>query len=247
MREGRSLNGDYIAFFDSGVGGLTLLAECVRRYPQGRYLYYGDNANAPYGDKSEREIAERVRAAFARIRAFPVRAACIACNTVTAACIDALRAELPFPLVGTEPALRPAVLAARGGRVLLLATRATLRSARLRRLAASCAGAEIVPYCPADLAGEIERNIFDLSRVRLVLPRERFDAAVLGCTHYVWLRGRIAAALGCPVFDGNAGTADHLATIANIRSENLIKTNKNSPLFVGESAKINEKAFSLLI
>lgn len=238
---------DCIALFDSGVGGVTLLSECVRRYPQGRYLYYGDNLNAPYGGRSAREIMDLTRAAFAFLLPFPVRAACIACNTVTAVCIDELRKQLPFPLAGTEPALRPALRAVPGGRVLLLATRATLASARVRRLIASCKGAQIVPFCPEGLAGEIERNIFDLSRVKLSLPREKFDAAVLGCTHYVWLRERIAHALRCPVFDGNAGTADHLAAIANIRSENLKKTHKNRPVFVGAGAKINEKAFLQLI
>ncbi len=246
-REGRRVKEGFIALFDSGIGGLTLLAECVRRYPQGRYLYCGDNENAPYGGREEREILRLARAAFSRIRAFPVRAACIACNTVTAVCIDALRKELPFPVAGTEPALRPAVRAVPGGRVLLLATRATLNSGRVGRLIASCGGAEIVTFCPGGLAGEIERNIADLSRVRLTLPVGKFDAAVLGCTHYIWVRERIAAALDCPVFDGNTGTADHLATLANICSKNMKKTNKNSPLFIGNSAKSNKKAYSLLI
>ena len=148
------MDNGYIVFFDSGVGGLTLLAECARRFPGEDYLYYGDNANAPYGGRSGEEILSLVRAAFGGIcAAFPVRAAVISCNTATAVCIDALRAELPFPVVGVEPALRPAVRFAAGGEVLLLATRATLGSTRVGRLIASCGSAAIRPYCPGDLAG----------------------------------------------------------------------------------------------
>lgn len=236
----------YIALYDSGVGGLTLLAECVRRYPQADYLYYGDNDHAPYGQKSAEEILALSRQAFKELSHYPVRAACIACNTVTASCIDVLRTEFDFPIVGVEPALKPAVRAARGGRILLLATRATLESRRLSRLCSACMGAEVVPFCPGDLAGEIERNVSELSRVRLMLPAGKFDAAVLGCTHYIWVKERIANILGCPVFDGNAGTADHLAKIANMRSENCEKGAKNAPIFIGTAKNKNKSAFESL-
>ena len=261
------MDNGYIVFFDSGVGGLTLLAECARRFPGEDYLYYGDNANAPYGGRSGEEILSLVRAAFGGIcAAYPVRAAVIACNTATAVCIDALRAELPFPVVGVEPALRPAVRFAAGGEVLLLATRATLGSTRVGRLIASCGSAAIRPYCPGDLAGEIEKNIFRLSRVHPALPEGQFAAAVLGCTHYVWLKDRISSALRCPVFDGNAGAVSRLAQVAGLRPEGEMsgtadhrgdKTNvcsgkvqkmpEKRPFFAGSSAKKNEKAFYRLI
>ena len=241
------MQGGAIIFFDSGVGGLTLLRECARRLPGENFVYFGDNGNAPYGNRPEREIRSLVFRAFKMFARIPVRAAVIACNTVTALCADELRAAYPFPVVGVEPAVRPA--AARGGRVLLLATRATLSSGRVRRLvAANAAKAEIIPFCPARLAGEIEKNIFGLSAIRLQdhLPRGRFDAVVLGCTHYIFLRERIADFYKCPVFDGNTGTADHLAEILNICSQNCVNLGRKTPVFCGKFKKFNKNVYNML-
>ena len=238
-----------IVFFDSGVGGLTLLKEFLGRYPSAPCAYFGDNENAPYGNRSEGEIRRLAENAFGRIARLSPRAAVIACNTVTAECADALRRKYSFPIAGVEPAVRPAAAAAGKGRILLLATRGTLASARVRELIRRSRGESTVfPYCSARLAGEIERNIFDLSRVRLEshLPHGGYAAVVLGCTHYIFLRERIREFYHCPVFDGNAGTADHLANIVNIRSENMLKTAKNPPFFLGKAAKFNEAVYNSL-
>ena len=241
------MQGGAIVFFDSGVGGLTLLRECARRMPGENFVYFGDNGNAPYGNRPKSEIRAFAFRAFDMFARMPVRAAVIACNTVTALCADDLRAAYHFPVVGVEPAVRPA--AERGGKVLLLATRATLESGRVRRLIGACAGnAEIIPFCPARLAGEIEKNIFDLSAVRLEehLPRGRFDAVVLGCTHYIFLRERIAGFYKCSIFDGNAGTADHLTKILNICSQNWADFEQKSPVFCGKFKKFNENVYNIL-
>ena len=102
------MKGKYIAFFDSGVGGLSLLVACAERYPRERYLYFGDNANAPYGNRGAAEIRRLTQRAFERLARYPVAAAVIACNTVTAECVDFLREKYAFPIVGVEPAVRPA-------------------------------------------------------------------------------------------------------------------------------------------
>lgn len=240
---------DRIVFFDSGVGGITLLADFLRRYPSAACAYYGDNGNAPYGNRPEGEIRRLAESAFARIARLSPRAAVIACNTVTAECADLLRREFPFPIIGVEPAVRPAAAAVGEGRILLLATRATLAGARVRELIDRCGGGRVEPYCPARLAGDIEKNIFRLSRIRLAdhLPRGEYAAVVLGCTHYIFLRERIAAFYGCPAFDGNAGTADHLAHIVNICSKNMSETCKIEPIFMGEARKHNKKVYQALI
>ena len=240
------MGGGYIGFFDSGVGGITLLAEFCRRYPGERTVYLGDNANAPYGGRGEEEIYRLTRAALCRLaERFPLRAAVIACNTATAACIEALRAEFPFPLVGVEPALAPAAAAVPGGRVLLLCTPAALACARIGALVKNTRGVSVVCHAPAGLAADVEKNIFRLSRIDLSrhLPQGSFDAAVLGCTHYVFLRRRISSALRCPVFDGNLGTADHLAAVLNICSKNPQKRAKIAPIFTGEAKKKNKSVF----
>ena len=241
------MEGGSIVFFDSGVGGLTLLRECARCMPGENFVYFGDNENAPYGNRPVCEIRALAARAFKMFARMPVRAAVIACNTVTALCADGLRTAYPFPVVGVEPAVRPA--AERGGKVLLLATRATLSSERVRRLiAANAERAEIIPFCPPRLAGEIEKNIFFLSSVRLEehLPRGRFDSVVLGCTHYIYLRSRIADFYGCPVLDGNTGTADHLAKILNICSRNGGFLAQKPPIFCGNCGKFNEIVYNTL-
>ena len=114
----------YIAFFDSGIGGLTLLKECAQQLAGESFLYFGDNANAPYGNKSPEEIERLTLTAFGYLSRFPLKAAVLACNTVTAECAAALRARCPFPVLGVEPALKPAAKACKN--VLVLATRAPL-------------------------------------------------------------------------------------------------------------------------
>lgn len=237
----------FTAVFDSGVGGLTVLLACARRCPGERFGYFGDNGNAPYGNRTEQEIEALAFDAFARLARFPLKAAVVACNTVTAVCIEKLRAAFPFPIVGMEPAVRPAVAAAGGGEVLVLATRATLASARVKKLLAA-AGGRIDTFCPSALAGEIEHHISDLAAADVEgvlrgIPRGKYAAAVLGCTHYVFVRERIAQTLGCPVFDGNTGTADHLASILNICSKNTQKTPKNPPFFIGKAKNSNKSIY----
>lgn len=208
---------EYVAFFDSGVGGLTLLSAFCRVYPATPALYFGDNEHAPYGARSEAEIRRFALAAFEEIARFPVRAAVVACNTVTAVCIGELRRRFSFPVIGVEPALRPAARAARGGRLLLLCTRATFASERVRKLLADCPS-PVVVRCPSRLAAAVESHVSDLASLPVgeFLPPGRFAATVLGCTHYVWLRRAFAEVLGCPVFDGTEGTLRRLAAVAGL-------------------------------
>lgn len=233
-----------IGLFDSGVGGLALLAECVRRCPSERWIYLGDNGNAPYGNRTAEEIACLAGRAVERLARRRVRAVAIACNTVTAECADALRARFRFPIFGIEPALRPACKG--GGKVLLLATRATLASARVRALIrANADNAQITEFCPIGLAGDIEAHAPNVRAVDLSrhLPAGNFSAVVLGCTHYALVGDRIAAYYGCPVFDGIAGTADHLFRKMNICSENCKNRQKKSPIFLGRAKKTNKTTF----
>lgn len=261
----------YIVFFDSGIGGLTLLEECCRKLEGERLLYYGDNENAPYGNKSSRAIEALALNAFNYLSGFPVKAAVLACNTVTAECAEALRRRFSFPIVGVEPALKPA--AKRCKNVLVIATKATLSSRKFSGLCESVsADCRFTFHCPKDLAGEIESKIADLSQIDLArhLPRGDYDGAVLGCTHYIYLRREISAYLKCPVFDGNAGTADHLIDLL-ARSETLCtdfsnsgefeskgetvclyskddkKYRRNEIYFAGNSALKNKKVFHTLL
>ena len=132
-----------IAFFDSGIGGLTVLNDFLNYYTQLKrtenglsdiktVYYYGDNFRAPYGNLNETQIFSYVEEAFAEFDQLQVQAVVIACNTATAICIEELRRKYPFPIIGTEPAVLQA--AKEGGEILVLATRATSNSTRLKSL-----------------------------------------------------------------------------------------------------------------
>ena len=266
-KEGAAMQG-YIGFFDSGIGGLTLLSECAALLPGEKFVYLGDNARAPYGGRPEGEIRAFAAEAFGALSAYPLKAAVIACNTVTADAADRLRAVYPFPIVGVEPAVRPALLSG-ARRVLVLATKATLSSPRFAALCASCGGeGRVAAYAPDGLAGDIEKNIFRKGKVDLSshLPEVPCDAVVLGCTHYIFLKREIGDFYGCRVFDGNAGaarrlasllvseretgvflqnagTADHRTIKTNICSKKCKKSPKKSVVFLGKAKNKNKKVY----
>lgn len=229
-----------IAFFDSGIGGLTVLEECRKRLPQENLYYYGDNLRAPYGNLSLETIRSYVSSAFELFLTLRVKAAVIACNTVTAVCAEELRAKYPFPIIGAEPAILSA--ARRGGRVFVLTTRATYQSNRFQALcqkaSARFPSAEIFAFPCDALAGEIERRLSDKSYdFTQFLPKGKADAVVLGCTHYIYIKETIQNFYGCEVYDGNQGIAKRLQSV--LSSD---KRWDERPLFYNGDAKIGESA-----
>ncbi|MBQ3020083.1 MAG: aspartate/glutamate racemase family protein [Clostridia bacterium] len=199
-----------ILFFDSGIGGLTVLAETLPLFQKQIFFYYGDNDRAPYGNLSMEEIQKNLRGVFQELDTLKPRMAVLACNTATAVCAEGLRMTLPYPIIGAEPAIMPA--AKNGGEVLVLATRATCKSERFCRL---CDRArrlypqvKIKAVACEGLAGGIEKNVlhgdFDPTPY---LPRERPTSVVLGCTHYIYVKKKVEKFYACPVYDGNEGIA----------------------------------------
>lgn len=124
-----------IAFFDSGLGGISVLRETVRLLPQENYLYYGDSLHAPYGVKSEAQIQALSLAAAEHLVSAGAKAIVVACNTATSAAIGLLRQVYPdIPVIGTEPALKPAVEKYPGGRILVMATPMTIKQEKFQAL-----------------------------------------------------------------------------------------------------------------
>ena len=205
-----------VAFFDSGIGGLTVLSKCMENADDLTFYYYGDNARAPYGNLPPETIRRYVFEAFDLFERLDVTAAVVACNTATAVCMDDLRARYTFPIIGTEPAIFPA--ASKGGEVLVLATRATVESKRMLRLLERAS--LLYPdtrfrLAPCDdLAGGIEKGV-PFERLKNFLPTCVPDAVVLGCTHYVYVRKEIENYYSVPVFDGNEGVAKRLKEVLN--------------------------------
>lgn len=210
---------DPIGVFDSGVGGISVLAELMRTLPRERFLYYGDSLHAPYGTKPETEVLGYVRGIMAEMMRRGVKAVVIACNTATSVAAATLRAELDLPIIGMEPALKPASEIRHGGQILVLATPVTLRLQKFQALMARYGEGAVPLPCPG-LMELVEREAFDqagryLQEHFAAFDMEHVDAVVLGCTHYVFLRHVLAKILPphIQVMDGNAGTARQLARV----------------------------------
>ncbi len=249
-----------VGVFDSGIGGLSVLTACLQIVPACAYLYYGDNARAPYGSRSDEEIREFTFEAFDAFEALGVDAAIVACNTASAVCLEALRKRYAFPVLGMEPAVAPA--ARECERVVVLCTPKTAESARLARLLARYPDIWFEVEAPSGLAGAIEdhflRNIpIDLSKH---LVKKPCDGVVLGCTHYALLKSEISHFMGAKVFDGAEGTARHLKTLLKLGTNNHLKPlppnsgifqtelnicSESEVFFVGSGAKQNENLFVL--
>ncbi|MCR5452765.1 MAG: glutamate racemase [Lachnospiraceae bacterium] len=211
-----------IAVFDSGVGGISVLRELVRIMPGEDFLFYGDTKNAPYGTKSKEEVRELTTAHVQEFMERGVKAVCIACNTATSAAVRSLRGEYPdFPIVGIEPAIKPASSFMEHPKILVMATPMTIREEKFKRLMARFEDkAEIHPLpCPG-LMEYVERGKAHTPEIKAflkVLLAEYtgeghfgpMDAVVTGCTHYPFVAGDILEVLGegCKLFDGAEGTA----------------------------------------
>lgn len=203
--------------FDSGLGGISVLRELRAMMPNENYLYYGDSANAPYGTRSLEEVRALTLRNIAMLYDRGIKAAVIACNTATSAAVSVLRERFQeIPIIGMEPALKPAALAHPGGTVLVLATPLTLREEKFSHLMEHFQdGVRIVPLACPELVEFVERGELagdDLMRylhARLDPYRQNADAAVLGCTHFPFLRAAIRRVLGenTALYDGGKGTA----------------------------------------
>lgn len=212
-----------IGFFDSGLGGLTVLFSALSLVGDLPVYYYGDNLRAPYGNLPPEKIREYVFEAFDVFKRLEVRAAVLACNTATAVCAEELRKSCPFPVVGAEPAVMPAARA--GGEIFVLATRATAESVRLHNLCARAREryptAHIRVFACDSLAGAIEEHLFkrEVYDFSPFFPGGRPQGVVLGCTHYVFLKERAEAFYRCPVYDGNEGIAGMLSCVLKEKND----------------------------
>lgn len=205
-----------IAVVDSGVGGISVLRELVRLMPGENYLYYGDSANAPYGTKATAQVRELTLAVADMLMERGIKALVVACNTATAAAIDALREKYPEQIiVGIEPALKMAADRFPKGSIGVMATPVTLREEKFSHQAECFTGANLFRIPAPGLVELIEQGKTDSQELREFLTRlltpytGKLDALVLGCTHYPFVAKQIGEILGTQtlLLDGSAGTA----------------------------------------
>ena len=207
---------DYIAVFDSGVGGISVLRELVRQMPGERFLYFGDSANAPYGTRPTQQVRELTVAAAEQLLSRGVKALVVACNTATSAAIDCLRQRHPDKIiVGIEPALKLAADQFPQGRIGIMATPVTLREDRFLQQLGRFPQVQSVLLPAPGLVDLIEAGKLDTPETQALLTQilspyvGKLDALVLGCTHYPFVKKGIARILGPEtlLLDGSEGTA----------------------------------------
>lgn len=224
-----------VGVFDSGVGGISVLRELVNIMPQEDYLYFGDSKNAPYGTKRLEDVRELTVRHVEYLMEQGAKSVVVACNTATSAAVAVLRKKYPgLPLVGIEPAIKPAAMEKPGARIVVMATPMTLRQEKFQKLMGRYEEQiRIVPLpCPGlmefiergDLEGEdLQRYLTELF---WSVNQEPIDGIVLGCTHYPFARKLIQKVVGehVAIYDGGAGTAREMRrqlTEAGLRNDRV--------------------------
>jgi len=239
-----------IAVFDSGLGGISVLRQLRRLMPAENYLYFGDSANAPYGTRTVQDVRALTLRNIGALYDRGIKAAVIACNTATSAAVELLRSRFQdIPIIGMEPALKPAVLANPGGTILVLATPLTLREEKFSQLLDHYrSNAEVICLpCPELVefveSGDLESAaLLDYLHGRLDPYRECASAAVLGCTHFPFLRRAISAVLGegVALFDGGEGTARETRRQLSLRG--LLRTEPGGEVWLENSRNCPNEA-----
>jgi glutamate racemase len=194
---GRTVEGNVdkkapIGIFDSGVGGISVLGRAVRLLPKENYIYYADTARFPYGDQPIATVKAGVMEAAERMAKRGIKMLVVACNTATSAGIDDLRKAYDFPVLGIEPALKPAVAGAEGKSVAVIATALTLREKKFQKLFQQYREmGEIVNLPAPGLADLVENGHYNDDKARDYLKQlfqgVEAETIVLGCTHYLFL------------------------------------------------------------
>ena len=207
-----------IGVFDSGVGGISVLKELVAIMPNENFIYFGDSANAPYGTKPIEIVADMTMSTADMLIEKGCKCIVIACNTATVAAVTKIRQKYSdIPIIGIEPALKPAALANPGRRILVLATHVTLNQKKFLNLLEQFKDtADIRTLEAPGIVEFVEHGLMDTPEFYEYLCEllkdyidNPPDALVLGCTHYPFARARILSVLNNypKAYDGGNGTA----------------------------------------
>ncbi len=244
-----------IGFLDSGLGGISVLKEAIKILPNEDYIYYGDSKHAPYGTKSIDEIKQLTFNVVHQLMEQGIKALVVACNTATSAAINDLRKTYPdFPIIGIEPAIKPAVEHAKGKTILALATPMTVKQEKFQHLLSLYQDqAHIVSIPCKGLMEFVEKG--DLNGPFLeayfnehVLPYMDEDTSqiVLGCTHYPFLKPYLKNWLGdkrIDIIDGSKGTALELKR--KLEEKNLLNPNTKQGTIRFENSLDQQEIYDL--
>ena len=213
-----------IVVFDSGFGGVTVLKEALKQLPNEDFVFYGDNKNVPYGIKGQKKIRELMDKVIEKILPLNPKALVIACNTATVSSANYLRNKYDLPIIGIEPAIKPALKdIPNDKRVLLLATETTSQSEKLTRLALDVDTDNRLDIFPLQNLVNFAENLQfsgveveeDITTLLSSYDFEKYESVVLGCTHFIWYQEFFQKILPkhIKLVDGNEGTVRQLGRV----------------------------------
>lgn len=248
------MKNDYVAVIDSGLGGISLLTKLIKELPTERFLYFGDNKNAPYGSKSSRELLTITEKNISYLKGFGLKALVLACNTLSVSIFGEIRKKEEVPVYGVFPPIEKAVM--QGTKTLLLATPLTVSRCGLY----DRANVTVVPL--PSLARKIEEYAFRLEELNvdkeindamIACGKEGlnragyFEEIILGCTHYFFVKDKIIDHFN-PKIISDGGDYTALKVKNDFKKLKLIGFNcKNRVLFVGENAQFNRIFFEKVV
>jgi len=228
------MNNQPIGVFDSGIGGLTVLKKIIEILPNEKYIYYADTDNVPYGTKPKEEVKEYINKAVEFLILKNVKAIVIACNTATSVAVKDLRSEYSIPIIGIEPAAKPAVENRGEKRVLIMATPTTIKEEKLKYLLEELNATEYVDLVAMPKLVEFaESGDFKSNRVKEYIQDElkeydleKYSELVLGCTHFPFFKEILSEVFlkDTQIIDGSLGVANRLKNI--LEEKDIIGNNK---------------------
>lgn len=228
------MNNKPIGVFDSGIGGLTVLKKIIKVLPNEKYIYYADTDNVPYGTKPKEDVKKYVKEAVEFLIKNNVKVIVIACNTATSIAIKDLRNEYSLPIIGIEPAVKPAIENRCNKKVLVMATPITIREEKLHNLVNELnAESNVDLIAMPKLVEFAEAGEFDSNKVTEYLisqlkdfDLEKYSELVLGCTHFPFFKEEIRNVIpdSVNIIDGSQGVANRLKDV--LTTEKLLGNNE---------------------
>ena len=235
----------FIAVMDSGIGGLSLLRDLIKNFPNEDFLYFGDNENAPYGNKTNSELERITMQNIFYVMSYDVKAIVFACNTISVNVMNKIKQYIDVPIFGIFPPVESCVLS--GKKTLLFCTDRTAEKYR------GLKGVDVVGL--PTIVKEIEKNalrLFDFNAIdvilryhsgRFVKEKGYYDTIILGCTHFVFIKNQILDHF-CPkkIVTGNEFTVNKISNYLE-NKKSLVKSKRFSTLFIGKYGGFNKMIF----
>ena len=228
------MNNNPIGVFDSGIGGLTVLKRIIEILPNEKYIYYADTDNVPYGTKPKEEVKKYINEAVEFLISKKVKAIVIACNTATSIAINELREKYSIPIIGIEPAAKPAVENRGNKKVLIMATPTTIKEEKLKYLLERLDAEEYVDLIAMPKLVEFAENKeFDSDNVKEYIKEqlqeynlEEYSELVLGCTHFPFFKETLLGIFpkNTQIIDGSIGVANRVKSI--LEENDILGNNK---------------------